>query len=356
MMRPINYLIQPRVTPSLSLAHDAYWLRALSRPAASRMGTLRVYDVSGDVLSLGRYHLAPPRPARSAVQLFRRCSGGRVAPFGDGFVGVALALPHRSALVSEEPLALAPDQVMNRCVRGILEACKLLNIAAFYPGRDVVTVDRRIIGLVSFETDSSGALLFEAIIANQRDFSTLPALLDAADPGGTIVAEMLAPEVTTCVAHALRTTLTMEEFGDALRRGYEKQFQVLCVPRALSTLEQQTIEATATGEWSDEQWLRWRAVRPDLDRYALQRVQLGVIEARFSLEQDRFIKDILFTGDFIANSAAIERLERELRLCAAERDAIDAVVSRIFAQPENYILGIGPTRTITDTICKGISG
>ena len=74
----------------------------------------------------------------------------------------------------------------------------------------------------------------------------------------------------------------------------------------------------------------------------MTRVQLGQFDVHFSLEQEHFIKDIVFAGDFIANSPAIERLEHELRLCPAEWRAIDAVASEMFAQPENFILGIGP--------------
>jgi lipoate-protein ligase A len=352
---PFDVIVQPRIPPRISLAQDAHSLRVAARPGATRMGTLRVYDFTGDVLCLGRYHLAPKIPATATVQLFRRHSGGRVIPFGDGFVGITLALPHRSALVSEDPLALAPYQVMNRYVRGILEGCKLLNIPAFYPGRDFITVNRRILGLVSFEVDHAGALLFEAIIANCRDFSVLPALLDAVDPSGAVTAEMLTPEATTCMARELGTELTTEELAEAVRRGYETQFNIACAAHRPSALEEQAIEATATHEFSDARWLQRRVARTDLDYHASQRVQLGVIEAHFSLEQGRFIKDVMFTGDFIANSPAIERLERDLRLCPAEWRAIDAVVSEIFAQPGNYILGVGPARAIADTICKGLA-
>lgn len=355
-MHTLDFIVQPRVAPNTSLAEDCHFLHVVGRPSRTRLGVLRVYDFVGDVLSLGRYHLVPDRRLKDdQVQLYRRQSGGRAMPFGDGFVGLALVLPHRSALFSDDPLALAPYQVMNRYVRGILEGCKLVRISAFYPGRDFVTVDRRVIGLVSFEMDHSGALLFEAIIANRRDFSLLPELLDEVDAEGVINAEMLTPDNTTCLAKELRTQLTTEEVADLLRRGYEKQFHLAFEEHALTPLETQAIDVTAAHEFHDDRWLRQRRWRPDLDHHASERVQLGMFETYFALEQDRFIKDIVFAGDFIANSPAIERLERELRLCPAEWRAIDAVASEIFAQPENYILGIGRTRAVADTICKGIA-
>src|SRR5205823_1989105 len=158
---------------------------------------MRVYEFAGDVLSLGRYHLLPPGRPGTRVRLHRRHSGGRATVFGDGFVGLALTLPHRSALVSAEPLALAPDQVMNRCVRGILEGLKAAGVAAFYPGRDLITVDRRPLGLVTFEVSPTGVRLFVGVLAHRRDFGLLPAFLDELDPDGVVSAEMLTADGTT---------------------------------------------------------------------------------------------------------------------------------------------------------------
>jgi lipoate-protein ligase A len=354
-VQTLDFIVQPHVAPRLSLAEDAHFLHAVRRPSRTRIGVLRVYDFAGDMLSLGRYHLVPDHvPASAGVGLHRRLSGGRAIPFGDGFVGVTLVLPHRSALVADDPLALAAYQVMNRYVRGILEGCKLINLAAFYPGRDVVTVNRRILALVSFEVSPAGALLFEAIIANRRDFSVLPALLDAADSAGVIKAEMLTPDNTTCLSRELGTTLSTAEVADMVRQGYEQQFHLACEAHQIAPLEAQAIDATVH-LFDDERWLWPRRPRADLDHHVCERVQLGLFEVFFSLEQARFIKDIVFAGDFVANSSAIEGLERQLRLCPAQWPAVDAVASALFAQPENYILGIGPVRTVADAICKGLS-
>src|SRR5690242_17925130 len=156
----LDLIVQPGLSPRESLAVD----RQLLDAAPSGRGALRVYTLAGEALALGRYHVAPEPPAGSGVQLWRRCSGGRAMPWGEGFVGMSLVLPHRSALVADDPLALAPDQIMNRCVRGVLELCESSGVAALYPGRDLLTVERRMLALVSFEVAATGALLFEAVI------------------------------------------------------------------------------------------------------------------------------------------------------------------------------------------------
>jgi lipoate-protein ligase A len=355
-MLAVDLIVEPDAAPAFSLAADRHFMHAVQRASRTRNAVLRVYSFRGDVLALGRYHVAPPEPAPAGVQLSRRQTGGRAIPFGDGFVGLSLVLPHRSALFSADPLTLAPHQVINRYVRGLLEGCKLAQIPAFYPGRDFVTVDGRILAMVSFEIDENGALLFNAVVANTRDFSVLPHFLETVDPTGIVKAEMLTPESTTSLARELGTRLSLADVAALLQRGYAKQFSLALEPHTLSTLEIQAIEAIAAREFAPETWLQSRQHRPELDHRASAWMQLGVFETQYSLEQDRFIKEIQFSGDFIANSSAITRLEHDLRLCPAEWRAIDAIASEIFSQPDHFILGIGRARAIADLIARGLGG
>src|SRR5438876_1225302 len=100
-MYTLDFIVQRHLELSTNLATDAHFLHVVGRPSRPRVGVLRVYDCPGDVLSIGRYHLAPSAASPSTTtQLFRRRSGGRAIPFGEGFVGVALVLPHRAALFS----------------------------------------------------------------------------------------------------------------------------------------------------------------------------------------------------------------------------------------------------------------
>lgn len=355
-MHILDFLVQPQCDSRVSLAQDAHFLHVVTRPSRTRIGVLRVYEFPGDVLSLGRYHLVPVARDTVGIQLHRRQSGGRAMPFGDGFVGVALFLPHRSALFGGDPFALAPYQVLNRYVRGILEGCRVAGLEVFYPGRDLITINRRVVGMVSFEVQRSGAMLFEGVLAVRRNFDALPAMLEQVDPAGVIKAELPLLQESTCLERELRTSLSTDEVAELVRRGYEKHFNLSLEMHGLTPLEERAIQATATHEFHDNRWLSQRRLRPELSLHGSSRVQLGMLEAHFALEQERFLRDVVFAGDFIANSPGIERLERELRLCPAEWRAIDAVVSDVFAQPENYILGVGHVRTITDTICKGLDG
>jgi len=347
----LDLIVQPRVVGPVSLAADRY---LLAEAASGGRGALRVFELQGEGLSLGRYHLAPPPVADETVRRWRRHSGGRVFPAGEGFLGVSLTLAHRSALVAADRLALAPEQVMNRYVRGILAGLQRVSVSAVYPGRDLVTVDGRPLGMVAFEVDGAGALLFEAIIANRKDASMLPSLLERADPGGVIRAAMLGPDDVRSVQRLRGTALGVEELAECLQRGYEERLAVTFERRALQVEETRRLEVAARREFADASWLAQRAPRADLDRHGSVTTQLGVLEVHFALDGDR-IRDIVFAGDFLANSPAIEALERDLRGCAAEASAVDAVVHAIFDRAENYLLGVGPLRTVAEAVVRGLA-
>jgi lipoate-protein ligase A len=346
----LGYVLQRDVQPSLGIAADRYLLGTLGRRA--RPGVLRVYAFPGDVLAAGRWHLAPPRASDLGEAFVRRLTGGRALALGEGYLGISLLLPHRSALLADDPFALAPFQVPNRYVRGVLRALKQLGLPAFYPGRDLVTVNRRPIAAVSFETDEDGRLLFEVIVAVDRPLSAVAQLLDRWDAAGVIKGDVLALEGGTSLREEIGETPSIDDLGSLVREAFAEQFGVTIAAEPLSPLESQAVMALAARE--GRQWSLLRQPRPDLDCAGSSGIQTGVLQAHFALEQGRFLKEVCLAGDFIADSPAIASLEYRLRLCPAERGAIARVVDAVFADPSHYMLGVGPLRVIADTIVKGL--
>jgi lipoate-protein ligase A len=346
----LGYLLQRDVTPSVGIATERYLLTALGQ--RGRSGVLRVFAFPGDVLAAGRWHLAPPDVGALGEAFVRRLVGGRALALGEGYLGLSLLLPHRSALVAEDPLALAPVQVPNRYVRGLIRALKHLGVPAFYPGRDLVTVNRRPIAALGFETDDEGRLLFEAILAVDRPLSAVGQLLDRWDRGGVIKADLLALEGGTSLRDEIGETPSLAELGRLVRDGFAEQFGVTIVDEPLSALETQAVTALAARE--SRTWNAARQPRRDLPLVGTSAIQTGLLEVHFALEQGRFLKDACVSGDFIADSPGIAELEYRLRLCPAERGAIARVVDGVFADPMHYLLGVGPLRTVADTIVKGL--
>lgn len=347
----IEFLFQDAVSQSRALATDRYFLNSFQKGPRQRAAVLRVYTTCGDLVSAGRFHLIG-RPVRSA-QVWRRLSGGRALPFGDGFVAFSLLLPHRSALVADDALALSPYQVPNRYARGVLRALKALGIEAFHPGRDFLTVRRRVIGMVTFETDERGACLFEGIVAAERDFGLLPDLLADVDPAGHLRGETMGQHGVTCIRAETGGRVEASRVAEAIRRGFAEQFEVEIQTREIAPLEERAIHAIEAREFGAA-WLESRTVRDELDLIAATPVPLGVFEVRLALEQDRFVREVQLSGDFIANSNAVESLERELKLCPADWRHIALITDQVFNRPENFILGIGKLRTIPDTIVRAL--
>jgi lipoate-protein ligase A len=344
----VDVIVQPSVQASISEATDRYLLQVVGQ---NRRPVLRVSEQQGRVLSLGRYHLAPEPVRGSAVQVTRRVCGGRVRPAGEGFRTVSLVLPHRSALVSDDRHALAPSQVLNRFVRGFLQGCREMGIAAFYPGRDLVTVGGSILAMVSFECSETGSTLLEAHVATNSEFAALADLLETADPDATISAELWAPQATTSLARRLGRAADIEETAAMLCRGYASHFPMIFRSHALSSAEMNAIQANADS--ATESWVASRRARSDMDRHAISPVQVGVLEVHFSLDEEHRIDSILLAGDFIANSPAIDALERRLHGCPLQLDAIDRVVNEVLDGRENFILGLGKLDRIARLLTGG---
>jgi hypothetical protein len=81
---------------------------------------------------------------------------------------------------------------------------------------------------------------------------------------------------------------------------------------------------------------------------------LGAFEAHYGVDPEGRIREILFGGDFISNHASVEELERGLVGCPLGPEALHARVTAVYSRPENFLLGIGPLETVTDTILKGL--
>jgi lipoate-protein ligase A len=341
-------LVEPRLTPKESLARDRFLLDAVVASPARWPAALRVFDVTGEVVSLGRWQLAPA-PGASSVALMRRRSGGRAAAFGDGFVGVTLVLPARGALLGPAPTPLRPEQVMNRYVRGVLGGLERHGVPALYPGRDTITARRRQLGVVTFTETRAGAVLFEAIVATTGDPSALPRRLDRADPEGVVRSAMLLPADTTSVAAEQGSAPGLSEIADWMAAGYAERLGASPAARTLGDGEAERVRELAAAP--DEPS---RRLRGDLDRRASAAAMLGALDVHLAVGSDARIRDACIAGDLIAGDDTIPALEEALRGCAPDRGAVAAAVADALAEPHRFLLGIGPVDTLVDTVIRAL--
>lgn len=331
----VRLLTQFNTSPAQSVATDRYFLRTV---VETQLPILRVYTYPEDVLLLGRYQAAGTLGQDPGLTIARRLTGGRAFPSGNGFVQFSLIVPHRSFFFSADPHHIAPFQILNRYVRGVLHGLKTRGIDVFYPGQDFLTVQRLPIGWHSFVTADSGAVLYEGGVFVQRDMSLLPHFLDRADPQGTLPCQLFMPDQVHNLDKVLGRSLTPDQVVHLFRNGFTQQFGLECLDRDLDKNERASI--LGKQERSDPV-PNSRPLRSNLPYEATRQTPLGELRVRFSLTPERTIEAVQFSGDFLANPAGIQALEHNLEGCPLEKASLWRVIDQTFLEPEHYLIGAG---------------
>ena len=340
------------VIPSIStwdlLGLELHLLEAiaanLSDPA------LIVYSTPGRAVSIGRYHLYGGAPEHSGIAATRRLTGGRAVGAGHGWLGIALVAPSWRALLPERDANIKPDQVMNRHVRGLLAGLRALGLECFYPGRDAITIERREIAMCTFDSDASGALLFEASIALSRGMEDLSHDLDRLDPAGTVPSAVHTPDTSITLARVLNRDVSFAEVARAIVRGHAEAFGNLH-EREL-TADERARAAHGGKELQSIHWLRRAAEASEYNRSGRIAAQLGQITAWLGVSPDNRIERSMLSGDFVANSSGVAELEAALEGQTHDLVAVSNAVTRVFAGAGNFVLGLGELSNLVRLIAN----
>lgn len=337
-MPHLDVVLAPALALDDLLGLELHLLDAIAMRQAPPI--LLLYALPGHAVSIGRYHLYGGPAERGGVGVMRRLTGGRVVGAGDGWLGLALILPTRTALLKEDAAArLKPDQIMNRYVRGLLSGLRAIGIDCFYPGRDAMTFEHRELAMCTFETDASGAMLFEAAVARSRGMEDAVRDLERADPDGALSCRLYDAASATTVARELGRDISFEALASAIASGYATSLGEIR-RRQLSEIE--VAQAKDRGrKLAASNWLHARDVGPSMTLKNRIAAQLGAIEVAIALEGDRTIQATQLSGDFIANSPAIARLEDELRGRPLAMMSASQAVTKIFSCDDNFFLGAG---------------
>ncbi len=336
-MPALDIILAPALSPDDLLGLELHFLDAVATRQTPPV--LLIYTSPGRFISIGRYHLYCGPPERDGINVTRRLTGGRVVGAGQGWLSVVLILPTRTALLKDETTHLKPDQIMNRYARGLLTAMRAMGIDCFYPGRDAITFERREIAMCTYETDASGAMLFEASIAHNRGMEELVHDLERIDPDGTLSCRMYDAASATKVVRELARDISFDELASALASGYQSSLGEIR-RRDLTALE--SAQAQHRGrDLATSNWLEGPAARQSMTLKNRIASQLGAIEAAVALSADKTIEAVRLSGDFIANSPAIAELERELRGRPLDLASVSQAVTKTFGRNENFFLGAG---------------
>jgi lipoate-protein ligase A len=333
----LDVIIAPALAPDDLLGLELHFLDAVARRETPPV--LLIYASPGRSISIGRYHLYCGPPERDGISVTRRLTGGRVVGAGQGWLGLALQLPTRTALLKEDTTRLKPDQIMNRYARGILTAMRALGVDCFYPGRDAINFEQREIAMCTFETDAAGAMLFEAFVAHNRGMEELVHDLERIDPDGALSCRMYDAASATKVVRELARDISFDELAGAIVSGYQSSLGETR-RRELTAIETAQAQHRGRGLGASN-WLLGRVAGPSMTLRNRIASQLGAFEAAVALTADRTIEAARLSGDFIANSPAIVELENELRGRSLDLPSIAHAVTMTFGHDGNFFLGAG---------------
>jgi len=325
--------LEPAKLPGLQL----YLLDRL-RSDGGAEPLLLLFQLPGEVISIGRYHLYRGPETRGGITAYRRLTGGRIVNPGDGWICCSLLLPGRDAFPGDrgKQPALRPDQVMNRCARGALAALRAMGTDCFYPGRDAITCGGRELAMCTFEESSGGALLFELFIAIGTGLESLAFAMERFDPDGALTCRFDTPATCTNLAREIGRTPEFSEMAGRLAAGYGQQFGEV-------RNRELTASESAASEIKAAELTQWFARRqPDSSMALIGRhsIQLGSIEVRLAATNGR-IDRARFYGDFIANSSGLARFEQSLEGQRLDLMTLTSVALKTYGDGSNFILGCG---------------
>jgi hypothetical protein len=165
---------------------------------------------------------------------------------------------------------------------------------------------------------------------------------------------MVQPDDVTRVARERGAPLAVADAAAALAAGYTARVGVRFAPRAFTAEERAAAARMAGDEFADARWLRARVPRPALARRAWTASQLGGLEAHVALAEDGTLREVVVAGDIVAGSPTVDRLEAALRGTVPTVEAVEAVVTRVLAEPGAFVLGLGtaPARCLAETIVR----
>jgi lipoate-protein ligase A len=346
----LDAMFLPGIEPAFLLGLE---LDLMESAAAGRCPpALIVHCAPRPALALGRYHLYAGAPESRGIGILRRMTGGRAAGAGPGWIWIAIVAPDMAALVPEHGRAIAPAQVINRHVRGLLAALRGMGIDCSYPGRDAITSNRREIAMCSFECARSGAILFEAALAVERGMIEFVRELDCVEDARDVTCPPYDSDNATTVARELGRAPGFDEIAHAIAAGYAS-LAGGANPRELGA-DERAAAARRGAELGGSGWLR-RERAASFNRTGRIASQLGSIQAHLEVDASGIIRHAILSGELIANSAGVAQLEHALEGLAFEPGTIESAVRDTFADGRNFILGLGAPQACARSLARMIA-
>jgi len=338
--------LEQNVSPEQTIAATHYLMEAQARGRTDDSAWMAVTVPKGQALVLGRYqspHSAIHLQACAdrSLPVVRRLTGGTTAVLGNGSIHIALSFP-----LDQAPLPCEPRQILQKYGTLVARALAGIGLHGRYQGRDIVAVDDHPVGLVSFELDTNGIVLIEAILGVTQTIQPDKEVIGYPTPSG----KKFQTNSQAMAIEALKSGANEESLIAAVTKAARDSFSAQIEDRPLTALEKERIKtlipkvqvATETNDRGHAYMKRWTS-RP-IDE------SIGFVEATVGVTQKRFLKAISVHGDFMADSPGIELLEERLKMCPIERRQIALTIDEVLGAKNHVILGIRRLGSLLDAL------
>ncbi len=300
---------------------------------------LRLHSALEPGVALGRFHR---RRSEADSRLTRRLTGGRSTPTGPGLLELTVTVPSSGWLDPRLPV-MRPEQVLNRALRPLLSVLRaggragLAGIDAFYPGRDLITVDKKPIGACSFTVFPDGVALVDICIGNRESLATFGPLIDELDRDGVAAIDKQCFADAASLADLGCPERGIEDWLGAFADAATSDWR--CESRVWSESPPWWSTFTAPGEAAFSEFLgERREAKPGM-RTAAALTMLGVAEASARIEDDRLV-DVELAGDIMAPATTVAALADACEGQVARAAAIRRCVTSVLAQESHFLLAL----------------
>jgi lipoate-protein ligase A len=330
------------IDPALPAPHALGRGRSLweTRRAAGVPGcTLYAAPFSGSAVVLGAYQHAPQALAADRLgeqPVLRRATGGVAVEGGDGVLYVALGLSDASALMS-----CPPGRILNRNVRGLLQAGRALGVPAHYFGRDFVSFAGQPGGYVAFAEADDGGVMLELFIGLTRPFALSPELSGYPPPS--------EPRFRGKPLTSLRQAGARADAREALlaiAQGYAKLHTIVFASQPPTQAELDRAEALAGAcrvVLTQDAALTWSRPREEA---------IGFVSAGVALDARGELSEVVLAGDFMQHDSCKGRLRAALLAGPPESTRVGAALDATYATRPGLIEGVRSLTTLRDAILE----
>jgi len=236
---------------------------------------------------------------------------------------------------------LRPDQVLNRALRPVLALLRDTVGDAFYPGRDLITVDGRPVAHASFIVARDGVCVVEVQVAVSSGLCALAQWIPKADPGRVAAVD----EAVFAGAPSL-LDLGAEPHAPAgvdSNAWLSKLMPVIAAAFSCEVLSQDAPVASVRegiggrrGGYDGFQRERGPVKEPAVSVGAPS--MLGAVEASAVLRHGR-IHDLVISGDIIAPFRTLEEISKACEGQPVTEAVIRHRLARVLSGPRSFLLG-----------------